>query len=140
MDYRFHSENAKDTIVKDINSGIKYLKSGYHISGDIKGDKVTLYLADRHGKHSDFMNERFYGVFSEKTLKGAFRPANYAIVLLVVLFVVAVESIVMSFVSGQPMNVILPAIIVVAEFLYLFGLKRMSREDNKIISEYLMNL
>lgn len=138
MVFNIKADNAKDVINNDINK--KFLKSGSRLGGSIKGDKINLYIEDDFGKHSSFMSQCFYGKFDGTKIIGSFRIANYVLVLMVILFCIAVESIVMAVINNAFDSIIAPAVIISAEILYIFALKRASKENNKIIYEYLSDL
>lgn len=122
----------------DLNK--KYLSSGLRISGDINDDKLTLCLVDDYGKHSSFMNEMFFGRISKSEITGNFRMNTYVIVLLIILFAFAVESVISAFVLKRFDGLALPIIIIAAEILYLIWFKRNSRPHNQLITNFLNSL
>ena len=133
------SSNSKSTLKSDL--GKRYLTSGKRIAGDISDKKITLYLEDDFGKHSAFMSNYFYGEFlSENEFKGNFRPATYVIVLLAILFAVSVESIVAAILFKNLSGVLTPIVVIIAEVLYFFVLKRISFENDTLIKDYISKL
>ncbi len=133
------SSDSKPTLNSDL--GRKYLISGKRIAGDISKRKFSLYLEDDYGKHSAFMSNYFYGEFlNENKIKGKFRPATYVIVLLVILFAVAVESLTVSVLFKNYNGIAMPIIIMVAEIFYFFILKRLSFQNDELIKKYIENL
>ncbi len=138
MIFNLKTDGAREIVKNDINK--KYLKSGFRLGGSIKGNKLNLYIEDDFGKHSGFMSECFYGNFEGGRICGSFRMSNYVFVLLLILFLIAVESIVMAVINGSFSSAITPILIVAAEILYIFVLKRQSKGNNGLISEYLSNL
>lgn len=134
-----------DTINKDVNSNKKYLKSGYKLGGDIADNKIQLQLNDDYGKHSSFMSQVFYGTITENStgceIKGIFRIKNTALILLLILLAVAVESIVASLIiKGISMDLITPALVITAEVCYCFYMKKSSAETNSLIADYLKSI
>ncbi|MCH5298215.1 MAG: hypothetical protein J1E96_00485 [Ruminococcus sp.] len=138
MVFNLKTDNAKEIIQNDVDK--KYLKSGCRLGGSVSGDKLHLYIEDDFGKHSSFMSQCFYGKFEDGKINGVFRVANYVLILLIILFLVAVESIVMAGINSSLSSVYAPVVIILAEILYLFALKRISSENNRLICEYLSNL
>jgi hypothetical protein len=138
IDMTFNIQDKIETLKNDLDK--KYLSSGLRISGDVSGDKVNLYLIDDYGKHSAFMQEYFYGKLENKRLTGNFRISNYALILLIVLFVLALESVVSAIVLKRFDSIAVPAIIAAAEVLYWFWLRNHSKEYNNIICNYLNSL
>lgn len=134
----FNIQDKIETLKNDLDK--KYLSSGLRISGDVSGDKVNLYLIDDYGKHSAFMQEYFYGKLENKRLTGNFRISNYALILLIVLFVLALESVVSAIVLKRFDSIAVPAIIAAVEVLYWFWLRNHSKEYNNIICNYLNGL
>lgn len=138
MIFNLKTENAKEVIQNDINK--KYLKSGCRLGGSISEDKLCLYIEDDFGKHSGFMSQNFYGKIEDGKIIGSFRAATYVFVLLIILFLVAVESIVMAVIGDSLSSAAAPFVIIAAEVMYIFALKRLSAENNRLICEYLLKL
>ena len=122
----------------DLNK--KYLKSGGRISGDVSDNKVVLFLEDDHGKHSAFMSQYFYGKITGNKLTGKFRPSNYVIIILTILFLFAVESLIAAIILKGYNGVVLPSIIIAAEVLYFVYLNKISAKNNNLIKNYLSEL
>lgn len=138
-------EETLNILKADIGSNEKYVASGYKIAGDIKGDKLQLQLNDDYGRHSSFLSQVFYGNVLEKNnctiVNGSFRPKNSAVILLVILLLVAIESLVSALIiSGITTDLIMPVLVIAAEIFYVFMLKRMSAETNGLIEKYLNNI
>ncbi len=134
-----------DVINKDINSNKKYLKNGYKLGGELTDNKIQLQLNDDYGKHSGFITQVFYGTITENStgceIKGLFRIKNTALVLLVILLAVAVESIVASLIiKGISIDLVTPALVIAAEVCYHFYMKKFSAETNSLIVNYLKSL
>lgn len=132
------NEDFTSTVKKDLKN--KYLQSGKRLSGEIKGDKMVLFIEDDYGKHSAFMSQYFYGKISGDELNGSFRASNYIIILLGILFVFALESLIAAIVLKGFSGVILPSAIIVAVVLYFIYLKRLSAENNELIKNYLSSI
>ena len=130
--------NTLEKLDSDLNK--RYLASGYRISGDIKDNKLTLYLIDDYGKHSAFMNEYFYGRIEGNHLKGDFRISNYALILLIVLLCVSVETVISALVTWNINGVFAPCVITAAEVIYYFYLKKRSKDFNRLINNYLLEI
>lgn len=134
MDF-YLNDNFKTQIKKDLSR--KYLKSGKKIAGSISDEKIILFLEDDFGKHSAFMSHYFYGKIFENRITGKFRPANYVIVLLSILFLISVESITAAIILGGYTSVIMPVLIMIGELFYFYYLKRISSENDELIRNYL---
>ncbi len=132
------NENVENIIKNDLHK--RYLTSGKRLAGEVKGNKLKLFLEDDFGKHSAFMSRYFYGEISKDGISGKFRVSAYVIVLLLVLFAVAVESIVAAIILGGYSGVILPSVIIAAEIFYFIYLKRLSFENDELIRKYLESL
>lgn len=137
MNFKIKEESI-DIIRNDLNK--KYLKSGKRLGGELSENKITLYLEDDFGKHSAFMSDYFYGKITGGEISGKFRAANYVIVLLIILFAVALESIIAAIIFKGYTSVIMPALIIAAEIFYFFYLNKLSTENNELIEKYLLNL
>jgi hypothetical protein len=131
-------DDFSDNLKNDLHK--KYLSSGKIISGSIKNDKVELFLEDEHGKHSAFMSQIFFGKIVSDKLTGRFRPAAYVMILLIILFAFAVESIIAAIILKYYQGVVLPSVIIIVEFIYLLFLKKLSFENNELIKNYLLNM
>ncbi|MBQ5347070.1 MAG: hypothetical protein IIU39_03360 [Ruminococcus sp.] len=125
-------------VKSDLNK--KYIGGGKRIAGDISDKKITLFLEDSYGKHSAFMSQYFYGKIDGKKITGRFRPANYVIILLSVLFAVALESLIFAAVTGGYAGIVTPAVIIIFEIVYFVYLNKTSSENNEIIKKYLSAL
>ena len=125
-------------VKSDLNK--KYIGGGKRIAGDISDKKITLFLEDSYGKHSAFMSQYFYGKIYGKKITGRFRPANYVIILLSVLFAVALESLIFAAVTGGYAGIVMPAVIIIFEIVYFVYLNKTSSENNEIIKKYLSAL
>lgn len=125
-------------VKSDLNK--KYIGGGKRIAGDISDKKITLFLEDSYGKHSAFMLQYFYGKIDGKKIMGRFRPANYVIILLSVLFAVALESLIFASVTGGYAGIVTPAVIIIFEIVYFVYLNKTSSENNEIIKKYLSAL
>ena len=129
---------SRESLISDIDN--KTFQDGMRLSGDVKGEKVSLYLEDSHGKHSHFACQTFYGKLSGNTLTGSFRISNFALVMLIILTVLAVENLVTSFIFSGISGVTLSVTIIIVEIIYLFALNKLSFEQNQIIKEYLESI
>lgn len=132
------NDDFSDNLKNDLHK--KYLSSGKIISGNIKNDKVELFLEDEHGKHSVFMSQNFYGKIINAELTGRFRPATYVLVLLCILLFFAVESIIAAVILKYYQGVVMPSVIIFGVILYFILLKRFSLENNELIKNYLLNM
>lgn len=147
MEFAFDKkkEDVIQILKNDINSNNRYVGEGWKIAGTIGEEKVYLNLEDRMSKSSKFMNEVFCGKLSQannKTiLKGSFRMDIYAIVLLIVLFLVALESVIATFVlHGLSASIVFPLIIIAIVVIYFFSVKKRSKETNGYIEKYLNSI
>lgn len=134
MDYKVR-EDFLTKLDTDIDK--KYLAPGLKLSGDIKGEKVQLYLTDDFGKHSNFINRTFYGKISRNTLSGKFRLSNYALIILGALFGVCIESIVSAIIFKGYSSLVLPSVIIFVEIFYFFYIKKLSLKHDSLIKKYL---
>ncbi len=132
------NEGAENIIKNDLHK--RYLMSGKRLAGEIKENKIKLFLEDDFGKHSAFMSRCFYGTVSKDGISGKFRASNYVIVLLLILFAVAVESIIAAVILGGYGGIIMPSVIIAAEIFYIVYLKRLSFEHDELIRKYLESL
>ena len=138
MTIQTSGDNVSEIIRADISK--KRLYDEYTLGGSVKGNRIILYPNDRYNKHSDFLNRCFYGKIQDNTISGHFRPGTYAFILLIILAAVAVESIVSAIVFQNYSGVVFPVMIISAEIIYLFAMKRMSSETDAAIEKYLRNL
>lgn len=138
-------ENAIDIISKEINN-TRYYKDGYKIDGDIKGDNIQLKLVDDYNRSSAFLNHCFYGKFTEQNgalvIKGSYRPSNYALILLMLLFVVALESLIFAIITTGFMSsgIVFPLIVLLAELFYFYIAKRTSIKTSELIDCFLKSI
>lgn len=129
------SSDFKEKLNADL--GKRHLADGYMLGGKLSGEKLALYPVDRYGKHSDFMLECFYGKLSGDKVTGRFRIGTYALVLLIILAAVAVETAVSAVIFADYLRAVFPTAIVAIEVIYLFWLKRASLNTNRAIEKYL---
>ena len=147
MEFTFNQ--SKDDVLQklknDINSNNRYVGDGWKIAGKIDENKIHLNLEDRMSKSSKFANEVFYGRISTENKKtiisGKFRFDTYPLILLLVLFFVALESVIAGIViKGITGDMIFPSLIAVVVVLYYIYVKKRSKETNRYIENYLKSI
>lgn len=134
MEYKV-SDNFLVQLEADLDK--KYLASGVKLGGSIKENKIKLYTTDEHGKHSNFATRIFNGRVNNNSLSGKFLPSLYVVLLLVILTFFCIESVVMAIISSSLQSLIFPVVIIAAEIAYFLSLKRISSDNDKLITKYL---
>lgn len=146
MEYKYNK--TKDKLIEAIENEIKSHKKYEvinEIKGEIKGNKVELYVENNSTIVNTYFKNYFIGKLIEaegKTkLKGRYSMRFYKIVLLIIMLLLCVEVIVFNVIVQNPIMNIVPAIIIIlAESGLLIFEKAVSRKEKVIIERFLNSL
>lgn len=141
----YKKQEILNQLISDINSNNRYVGDGYKIAGKIDNERIHLNLEDRNGKNSKFSYKAFYGTVTsvdEKTvIQGKFRIHTFALVLLLVLLVVALESFAVSIIfHGFTTDLIFSAFVMIVVLGYFITINKKSNKTNEYIKNYISSL
>lgn len=140
--YDKSKENIKSIVQQEIESHKKY-ETFNEIDGTIKDDKVTLTIVrDIPVTTGKFFTNSFYGKINDNNngseIIGRFSMKPLSLVLLIILFLLCIETIVFNLICQNPISNIIPAIVILAAELGIFVVQYINgRKDKRIILDFL---
>lgn len=143
--YNKGKEEVKNIIIEEIKSHKKY-DTYNEISGVMQEEKFTLSVeSDIPVTAGSYFRNYFYGRITgnDRTCKitGRFSMKPLRIVLLIILFLICIETIVFNLVVQRPVVNIVPAIVILAAEVGLFIFQHINAtKDKKIILCFLKNI